>query len=82
MKVRFYTYTIKLIDYNTRIYKRYELTYIFDYEYINILDYIKKYKEVIKQYKNIYVSELEENNNYYFYIRNKKYLLEKGVNII
>lgn len=82
MKVRFYEYNIKLIDYNTRVLKRYELKFILEFEYSSILEYISKYKEIVKQVKNLYVSELESDNEYYFYIRKKKYLLSKGVDLI
>lgn len=82
MKVRFYEYNIKLIDYNSRVCKRYELKFILEFEYSSILEYISKYKEIVKQVKNLYVSELESDNEFYFYIRKKKYLLSEEVNII
>lgn len=82
MKVRFYEYEILNVDYNTRIYKRYEFTFVLEFEYTNILEYITKYKELVNNVRNLYVSEIEPDDNFYCYIRKKKYLLSKGVDII
>lgn len=82
MTVRFYSYDIKKIDYGKQIRKLYTFTFILEFNYNSTLEYIKKYNELVKQVKNLYSAEVEEDGYFYVYLRKKKYKLESEVNII
>lgn len=82
MKARLYTYDIKKIDYGKKIRKQYTFTFIIEFEYNNVNEYIQKFRIYAKGNKPIYVSEQEQDGQFYVMLRKKNYKLEKGVNVI
>lgn len=80
----FNIYNIKILKEKkgNKIYKNYELTFINKIYCKNSQECIEKYKTYSKSLQNVYFSEQEKDGLNYFYIRNKKYLLNEGVNLV
>lgn len=79
---RIYQIEILNIDAKSRIYKRYKLTLLATINYSNSMEYLEKVKSYLLAPFQVQVIDKEEDDNYYLYVRNKKYLLSEGVNII
>ena len=79
---KIYQIEILKIDAKSKIYKRYKLTLLATITYNNNMEYLEKVKSYLLAPFQVQIIHKEEDNNYYFYVRNKKYLLEKEVTII
>ena len=82
MITRGYKYEIEKTKKGNRIYKKYIFTFIIEFEYQNAMEWIEKTRLYLKQYSNIHFIEGDHDGNFYIYLRHKKYILGKGVNII
>lgn len=82
MKARAYIYEIQTNKKGNRIYKKYKFIFITEFEYKNIVEWIEKTRLYLRQYNNIHFIECDHDGNFYIYLRHKKYILDKGVNII
>lgn len=79
---KIYQIEILNIDAKSKIYRRYKLTLLATINYNNNVEYLEKVKSYLLAPFQVQIVHKEEDNNYYFYVRNKKYLLSEGVNII
>lgn len=82
MTSRVYSYDIKCELKNNRQYKTYIFTFISEFTYNTGAEWVEKTRPYLLSGLNIHFSDAEEDGNYYIYLRKKKKLLEKGVNII
>ena len=80
-KTRVYSYNIFYDDRKSRITKRLELKYISEFTYTTSSEWLEYSRDYVISDKQVIFVE-EEDNEFYIYLRKKKYLLEKGVNII
>lgn len=76
-KTRIYTYRIVL---ENKI-KRYEFTFVGEFQAKDSLEWLAKYKEYLLKYTNVYYSECES-GKHYVYLRKKKHELSKGVSLV
>lgn len=79
MTVRFYNYDVKKVDRGKGIGKLYTFTFILEFDYTNTMEYLEKFKLYSRGDRPVYVAEIEQDGNFYVYLRKKKYLLDKGV---
>lgn len=79
---KIYQIEILNIDAKSKIYKRYKLTLLATISYNNNMEYLEKVKSYLLAPFQVQIIHKEEDNNYYFYVRNKKYLLSEEVTII
>lgn len=79
---RVYKYEVQTTKKGKRCYKKYIFTFLLEFNYNSTIEWIEKTSKYIRQSANIHFIDMEKDGNYYVYLRHKKYLLEKGVNII
>lgn len=79
---RIYQIEILKVDAKSRIYKKYKLTLLATISYNNSMEYLEKVKSYLLAPFQVQIIHKEEDGNYYFYIRKKKYLLSEEVNLI
>lgn len=81
-KTGVFTIEIQKESKGNRTYKKYDINFICEFTWNNTTQYIEKYNLYAKSLSNVHFADCERDGFYYFYIRHKKYLLKKGVNLI
>ena len=82
MITRVYRYDIQTSKKGNRTYKKFVFTYLLEFKWHTTNEWLEKTRLYMKQYDKIHFVDKEMDNNFYIYMRYKKYKLEKGVNII
>lgn len=82
MTTRIYKYEIQSTKKGNRTYKKFIFTYVLEFKWQTTNDWLEKTRLYMRQYDKIHFVNKDTDGNYYVYMRYKRYLLDKGVNII
>lgn len=82
-KARVYQYRIEFYEGEKRTRKKYYFEFLLEFTYQNNVEYLQKVSKYLLNNSKIHIVEQDKrDNNFYVYLRKKKYLLKKGVNVI
>ena len=82
-KARVYQYHIEFYESEKRTRKKYYFEFLVEFTYQNNVEYLQKVSNYLLSNSKIHIVEQDkQDNKFYVYLRKKKYLLEKGVNVI